>query len=55
MIDIESFKNFFPKSFSKKLNESIIPHSNPIVRNEIAEKLYKEITEYKYHPSTPRD
>lgn len=55
MIDIESFKNFFPKSFSKKLNESIIPHSSPIIRNEIAETLYKEITEFKYHPSTPRD
>jgi hypothetical protein len=55
MIDIKSFKNFFPKSFSKKLKESIIPHTVPILRNEIAESLYKEITEFKYHPSTPRD
>lgn len=55
MIDINSFKNIFPKSFSKKLKESIIPHAYPIIRDEIADKLYKEITEFKYHPSTPRD
>ena len=55
MIDLESFIKIFPKSFSKKLNESIIPHDEPIIRNEIASNLYKEICEFKYHPSTPRD
>lgn len=55
MLDLESFLKIFPKSFTKKLNESIIPHNYPLNRNEIAHNLYKELTEFRYHPSTPRD
>lgn len=55
MLDLESFLKIFPKSFTKKLNESIIPHNSPLNRNEIAHNLYKELTEFRYHPSTPRD
>lgn len=55
MLDLTSFKNIFPRSLAKKLKESIIPHNSPIDRDKIAELLYREIVEYKYHPSTPRD
>ena len=45
----------FPKSFSKKLRESIIPYSYPIYRAKIAEELYADIINFRYHPLTPRD
>lgn len=45
----------FPRSFAKKLRESIIPYQYQINRAKIAEQLYHEIVQFRYHPLTPRD
>ncbi|NEM96636.1 RNA-directed DNA polymerase [Pontibacter burrus] len=55
MITQESFSKIFPKSFVKKLKESVIPHEQEIERGEIISSLYEDLISYKYHPWTPRD
>lgn len=55
MIDLESFTNIFPRSLSRKLRESVIPIDGQIIRQEIAQNLHEEITNFVYHPLTPHD
>lgn len=55
MIDYESFKKIFPKSFVKKLKESIVPFNSPIKKEKILEELYTDITSFIYNPSLPRE
>ncbi len=55
MIDYKSFKKIFPKSFVKKLKESIVPFNSPIKKEKILEELYTDITSFIYNPSLPRE
>jgi hypothetical protein len=54
MLDIDSFKMVFPKSFVKKLKESLVPFDKPLNKQEIVESLYQEITKFSYNPQHPR-
>jgi hypothetical protein len=55
MIDYKSFKQIFPKSFVKKLRESIVTFNPPIKKEEICKELFNEIISFTYYPGLPRD
>jgi len=55
MQDFESFKRIFPKSFVKKLKDSVIPFDKSINKKQILEELYNQIILFTYHPYPCRD
>jgi len=54
-IDKNTFIAIFQSSFWKKLNDSIVPQSDSVEKEEFLEELFKEINSFSYSPSHPRD
>jgi hypothetical protein len=55
MVNKQSFKNVFPRSFKDKLKESIVPFEKTIMHDDIINELHEEIIDNVYHPSKPRE
>jgi hypothetical protein len=49
------FLRVFPPKFKDKLKESIIPFKEKLIAKNIANGLYRDLADFKYHPSPPRD
>lgn len=54
MMDFDSFRKIFPKSFVKKLKESVIPFEYNFNKKELLNQLYSSIKNFTYHPDCPR-
>lgn len=56
MINKSSFLKVFHSTFWKRLNQSIVPFEDgTIIKKDFLENLYKEISDYSYTPSAPRE